>query len=114
MTAAIPVGLLLRAIEEAIEEEDYRSVLNYDKLPAWLMLAFGLEAAAFGVLYKAGPAATSLNTTHWVLASCASICALRHNQRMSKSPPRQATASMLAFTVAFLVIAGFRYGSYSD
>ena len=60
------------------------------------------------MLYADGDDATSLNANHWVLASIASICAVRHSQRMADAPQRQATALLMALVVSFTVVAGFR------
>ena len=114
LTAAVPVGMAVRAVEEALDEGDVWLALNYESMPAWLMLAYAFEAAAFGTMFRAGPDATSLDVVHWILASGAALCALRHCQRMCESPPRQAAASLLAFVVGMLVVAGFRTTASPD
>ena len=103
LSIALPVSIVVRAAEERAEG----SMLEYANLPAWLLLAYAFSAAAFGTLFT-DMNASSLSATHFGLASLASLCALRHSQRVCESPRRPCSAFMLALSIAYGVVFAFR------
>lgn len=76
-------------------------------MPAWLLAAYAFSAVGFGVLF-ADMNASALTAAHWGFAALASLCALRHSQRVSESPRKPASTLALAIAIVLGVIFAFR------
>ena len=109
LSIALPVSMVVRAAEERVEG----APLEYALVPAWLLLAYAFSAAAFGTLFT-DMTASSLSATHFGLAALASLCALRHSQRVCESPRRPCSALMLALAIAYGVVFAFRISMRLD
>ena len=109
LSIALPVSMVVRAVEERAEG----APLEYGLLPAWLLLAYAFSAAAFGTLFTS-MSGSALSATHFGLAALSSLCALRHSQRVCESPRRACSALLLALSIAYGVVFAFRMSMRLD
>lgn len=109
LSIAIPAGMILRNFEDAAEDGSWADAFtSYERMPVWLLASYAFAAAAFGELFVHGATASALQSTHYALASCAMLCALRHSHRASNIPRRASGAVIISFVIAFSVVLFFR------
>lgn len=114
LSVAIPGGMIMRTLEEMVEEGSWSDAITYDRLPVWLLVAYAFSAAAFGQLFSHGKDASALESTHYALASCAMLCAVRHSHRLSAVSRRASGAIIISFLVAFSVVLFFRTSMHTE
>lgn len=103
LSIAVPASILAKAAEEYSQGEQ----IEYSLVPGWLIAAYGFSAAGFAVLF-ADMKASALTSAHWGFAAIASLCALRHSQRVCDSPRKLSSALSLSIAIVLGVIFAFR------
>lgn len=102
LSCAIPLGILLRALEKG------GTSFDYDRFPMWLLAAYACALASSAIMFAQGPDASALTSTHWALSAGMYACALKHAHRVGDTPKTFSSAYLLALMVAFSVIYTFK------
>jgi len=103
LSLAVPMSIVIKGFEERAEG----AALEYAIMPVWLVAAYGFSAAGFSVLF-ADMNASALTSMHWGFAALASLCALRHSQRVCESPKKPSSTLLLSLAIVLGVIFAFR------